>query len=148
MWTNPGQDVFGGQRTVGRRYPISPTTCVWESNPGHRSWQQALLPAGLSILEKKPHLVNSEGVRAPEPADLWLQVVLCVCEPSLLRCTTFTLPPPLPPSLPSGLEPRALSSKAKILPLLYTLTQWFASSANESSLQAVVETREEGAETK
>lgn len=74
-------------------------------------------------LGKKPHLVNSEGVRAPEPTDLWLQVVLCVCEPSLLRCTTSTLPPPLPPSLPSGLEPRALSSKAKILPLLYTPTQ-------------------------
>lgn len=73
--------------------------------------------------KKKTHLVNSEGVRAPEPADLWLQVVLCVCEPSLLRCTTSTLPPPLPPSLPSGLEPRALSSKAKILPLLYTPTQ-------------------------
>lgn len=51
---------------------------------------------------RKPYLVNSVGEKALASTGLWLQVVLCVCGPSLLRCSPSILPPPLPPSLPSS----------------------------------------------
>lgn len=59
---------------------------------------------------RKPCLVNS-GERAPASTGLWLQVVLCVCEPSLLLSSS--LHHSLPLSLILGWNPGHLAPRPR-----------------------------------
>lgn len=150
MWTNPDQDVFGGRRTVWRRHPISPsTTRVWESNSGHQSWQQALLPAGLSILEKTTlgKLGRSESSRANRPV-----VAGCaLCLWGLIAQVHNFHPPSTTPSLSPFFwagtkDTEQLGQNSTIALHPYTMTCFFICKWIFAS--SLVETREEGTETK